>query len=90
MLAFEDDEIIQKYRDSQDVQNRQMTDARNSENRETNFYEAISRKCNSEIYLPETEALTIHEDFEQSFFCPRSKFVWNPKNAKTFMQKIKH
>lgn len=91
ILAFEDDAIISKYRTSQNINGRQLTDARNSVNRESTFFEAISDKCNNQSWVPKTEALpNLHDDFAESFECPKSSFTFTPKNSKLLLQRMKN
>ena len=52
-------------------------------------FESISTKCNDDLFLPSTEAINIHEEFEESFVCYKGYFEWTKEKAKDFLQKIK-
>ena len=67
-----------------------MTDARNSQRRESTFFEACCLLCNDPEWIPSTEALpSLHPNFEKAIQCPIGNFTFTVNNMKQLFQKRK-
>jgi hypothetical protein len=72
ICCFQDDAVVQAYKLSQEVWNRQQLDARNSTQRQPNFYDLIVAKFNDESWVPKSMALPdLHEDFAEEMEWPK-------------------
>jgi len=72
ICCFQDDAIVEAYKVSQEVMTRQELDARNSTQRDDNFYELVVAKFNDESWVPKSMAVpNLHEDYSEEHEWPK-------------------
>ena len=90
ILCFEDEAIWQKYVLTQDTFTLAELDGRNSEQKETDFYDLIVEKFNNDEHLTRTEVLpNLHDDFAEEVLVSKSDYTLTRKKAKGLIAQMK-
>jgi hypothetical protein len=91
ICCFQDEDIVEAYRLSQEVMVRSQLDARNSEQRALDFYDLIVAKFNDSDWVPQSESDPgLHEDFaEQHEYAKRPEYTLDVEKTKKIFATMK-
>jgi predicted nucleotidyltransferase len=92
ICLFQDEEIVEAYRKTQEVMVRTQLDGRNSDNRPADFYDLAVAKFNDSTWVPSAAVdAELHEDFAEPVEYPkRENYSIDREKAKAIIAWEKH
>ena len=90
ILCSEDEQIREKYLLTQDALTLPELDGRNSDQRDSSFYDLIVAKFNDEDFIGKTEGLpNLHDDFVEPVSVFKGEYTLTQKKAKNLIAQMK-